>query len=379
MNISVNKIEKVHAVEGQKVEFKTSAFYAPGGHNPGLKQMRTIAETVASFMNADGGTLLIGIKDDGRVVGIDGDLDVLGLQPSSVALHLPKMDDSEFTYGPTQDKYELKLRNMLKGFLGPNHIKYLGDIKFGKVPTFPSDALSSETCCLIQVKKCKPDEFVYCSEKYSASEPAVDEIFVRTGNMKRKLQGEERDVFVRDRTIAGFDVQKEAVKAAIAAASSETGYSDILNSVKELLSHLDGAQHISGAEITVSGGLPFTEEAVQAVKKPKSLAWEGCHYAEVNGWQELVLKVLEKLQEIDAAKFDAIVDDITFKKHLVKVQKPKEKHPDCYPTKFGVDGKIRIRKSIGNKLYLWQEDKVLRKLISAFEVDVAKFMFVAKE
>ena len=30
MTITVNQPEKVHAVEGQKVEFKTSAFYAPG-------------------------------------------------------------------------------------------------------------------------------------------------------------------------------------------------------------------------------------------------------------------------------------------------------------------------------------------------------------
>ena len=58
MSITVSQIEKVHAVEGQKVEFKTSAFFSPTEHNPGLKQMRTIAETVASFMNKEGGTLM---------------------------------------------------------------------------------------------------------------------------------------------------------------------------------------------------------------------------------------------------------------------------------------------------------------------------------
>ena len=41
MTITANQVEKVNAVEGLKVEFKTSAFYAPGEHNPGLKQMRT--------------------------------------------------------------------------------------------------------------------------------------------------------------------------------------------------------------------------------------------------------------------------------------------------------------------------------------------------
>ena len=53
MTVTVNQLEKVNAVEGQRVEFKTSAFYAPGEHKPGIKQMRTIAETVAAFMNAE--------------------------------------------------------------------------------------------------------------------------------------------------------------------------------------------------------------------------------------------------------------------------------------------------------------------------------------
>ena len=56
MTIAVSQPEKLNAIEGQKLEFKTSAFYAPGSHNPSLKQMRTIAETVAAFMNAEGGS-----------------------------------------------------------------------------------------------------------------------------------------------------------------------------------------------------------------------------------------------------------------------------------------------------------------------------------
>ena len=40
MTIIENPPEKVNAVEGQSVEFKTSAFYAPGEQNPGFKQMR---------------------------------------------------------------------------------------------------------------------------------------------------------------------------------------------------------------------------------------------------------------------------------------------------------------------------------------------------
>jgi hypothetical protein len=136
-------------------------------------------------------------------------------------------------------------------------------------------------------------------------------------------------------------------------------------------------RHENGPIITVSGGQPFTKDAVTAVKKPKELAWEGQHYAEVGGWQELVLKVLEKLQEINAAKFDELAGMREFTRQLFIIQRPRERHSDCYSTKFGAEGKIRIKKSIGNKAYLWREDMALRKIIAAFGVDVSKFMFVA--
>ena len=74
--------ETVNIVEGQRVEFKTSVFYAPGDPMPGFKQMRTIAETVASFMNAEGGDLYIGVADDGIIKGIDKDIEVLATMPS---------------------------------------------------------------------------------------------------------------------------------------------------------------------------------------------------------------------------------------------------------------------------------------------------------
>ena len=368
MTIVVNQPEKINAIEGQKLEFKTSAFYAPGEKDPSLKQMRTIAETVAAFMNAEGGALIIGIADDGMVNGIDGDLDVLGMMSSSVVLRLPQMDDSTFIYKATPDHYQLKLQHILQAFLSPNHAK-LYSVSFVKSPK------TKTLCCRIDVRKCADDDFVYCSVKYSANKPAVDEIFVRIGNEKKTLPGRERDEFVKGRVKAEFNRQLDTLRAMVSPSGSD-GNSALAASVRELLSRLDGAK-LEGAEVAVVGGHPFTEEAVMAATKPKALAWDGAHYAEVSGWQELVLKVLEKLQEIDAAKFDALADDVAFRRHLVKVEKPRERHGDCYPAKFGAEGKVRVKKSLGGRIYLWDESKALRKLIAAFGVDAAKFMFVA--
>jgi hypothetical protein len=364
--------ETVNIVEGQRVEFKTSVFYAPGDPMPGFKQMRTIAETVASFMNAEGGDLYIGVSDDGIIKGIDKDIEVLATMPSYVALTLPSMNDSNNVYKANNDHYRLKIQHILQAFLSPNHLK-LYEIGFGRM-----SKSSQKECCRISVKKCAEDDFVYCNVKRSSIMPVVEEIYVRVGNEKKPLQGRARDEFVAARIKAGFDAQLKAVRDAVSSAGTGIRGDDaVVASVRELLAKLDG-RHIKGAEVTVSGGQPFTEESVKAAKKPKSLAWEGQHYAEVSGWQELVLKVFEKLQEINPSKFDELASLSDFRKNLITIQKPREKHSDCYTTKFGVDGKIRIKKTLGNKVYLWREDMALRKIISAFDVDVSNFMFVAE-
>lgn len=368
--ISVSTFDRVDVQEDQKTEFKRSIFISPETHTPRAKQMHVIAETLAAFMNAEGGMLYIGVNDGGQISGMEDDLTILATQPSTVSVHTVRHDDTTFTYGATADKYELKIRSIVRAFLSPNANALVGQIVTKQV--------NGKSVCRVVCKPCAPDEFVYSYRKYAPNKPEVAEIFQRIGNQKKNLQGVERDEFVRKRVMAGFDKQLSTIRATVAAAGDgkPQGDSALATSVRELLAYFD-AQKLDGVMVSVSGGQPFSEAAVSAAKKPKALAWEGCHYAEVSGWQELVLKVLEKLQEIDAAKFDELADQAQFKKHLVKIAKPKERHPECYATKFGTEGNIRIKKSLGNKVYLWQEDKVLRKIIAAFGVDVSKFMFVA--
>lgn len=366
--ISVSTFNEVDVKEDQKTEFKTSIFVDAETQQPGIKQMLKIARTLSAFINADGGMLYVGVTDDKQIRGIEDDLAILANTSSAVAVHTVHYNDESFVYGATEDKYELKLRAIARAFLSPNAGACIKSVLVRP--------MGGKLVCRVEVTPCKPDEFVYFYSKNNTTHTEEAQIYVRNGNQNKRLAGAERDEFVRKRVMAGFNAQMDAVRTAMAAAGSGANYTAIVDSVRELLAKIDGTTLV-GAEITVTGGHPFTQEAVTAANKPKALAWEGCHYAEVSGWQELVLKVLEKLQEIDAAKFDELAGDTAFKRHLVKIQKPKEKHPDCYPIKFGADGKIRVKKSLGNKVYLWQEDKVLRKLITAFGVDVAKFMFVA--
>ena len=361
MTITVNQPEKINAVEGQKLEFKTSAFYAPGEHNPGLRQMRTIAETVAAFMNAEGGTLYIGIADDGTIRGIGEDLDVLAHMRSSVALKLPNMNDETYVYNGTTDHYQLKLQHVFQAFLSPNHAKYIELIDFGRMTR-----TSHEKCCRIKVKKCADDEFVYCTEKYG-SKPVVEEIFVRIGNEKKPLQGRARDEFVEARVKAGFEAQLAVVRASVAAAGTgNNGYAAVMDSVRELLERLD-RQRLVGAEVVVTGAQPLDEEHLKPMGKPKGVVFDGAHLCDVKSWKEVFRAIYCKLNEISPASFDSLPDDEP------KWFKRGKRCTGCYTEKFGTAHDVRAA-VLSTKTYLWNENYFLRKLMSACGVDASRFM-----
>ena len=364
MTIAANQPEKINAVEGQKLEFKTSAFYAPGEHNPGLRQMRTIAETVAAFMNAEGGTLYIGIADDGTIRGIGEDLDVLAHMRSSVALKLPNMNDETYVYNGTTDHYQLKLQHVFQAFLSPNHAKYIESIDFGRMTR-----TSHEKCCRIKVKKCADDEFVYCTEKYG-SKPVVEEIFVRIGNEKKPLQGRARDEFVEARVKAGFEAQLAVVRASVAAAGTgNNGYAAVMDSVRELLERLD-RQRLVGAEVVVTGAQPLDEEHLKPMGKPKGVVFDGAHLCDVKSWKEVFLAIYCKLNEISPASFDSLPDDEP------KWFKRAKRCTGCYQKKFGTANDVRAAE-LSTKAYLWNENYFLRKLMSACGVDASRFMIRA--
>jgi predicted HTH transcriptional regulator len=43
-------------------------------------------KTIVAFLNSDGGTLLIGVEDDGRIYGLENDFSLLGQKRSPIDL-----------------------------------------------------------------------------------------------------------------------------------------------------------------------------------------------------------------------------------------------------------------------------------------------------
>lgn len=66
-------------METERVEFKSSAYYSYRSDVPERVITEAVLKTVAGFLNAAGGTLLVGIADDGEILGIQSDLDMKNL------------------------------------------------------------------------------------------------------------------------------------------------------------------------------------------------------------------------------------------------------------------------------------------------------------
>jgi ATP-dependent Lon protease len=148
--------------EGRNVEFKQTGRMNryTGQKDPVLEQM--VVKSVAGFLNAAGGTLLIGVKDDGEVMGIEADLPTLGRKA-------------------TLDGYALWLNGLLDNRMGPAAVAN-ARIGFERLP--------GGTVCRVDVRPSPAPVFVTGGKGEA-------ELFVRLNNATRGLNVAEALDYVR--------------------------------------------------------------------------------------------------------------------------------------------------------------------------------------
>lgn len=88
--------------ESATVEYKSSLVYTAKGECNIEKQSRLIVTEIAAMMNTEGGKLVIGIKDDQTVCGVEGDFD-----------HLNEDETDTFTYKQDEDGFKQKILHQL--------------------------------------------------------------------------------------------------------------------------------------------------------------------------------------------------------------------------------------------------------------------------
>ncbi|MCP9619922.1 DUF262 domain-containing protein [Nocardia otitidiscaviarum] len=151
--------ELVAGGECHTVEFKASAFLDLKTNQAEPDRQYIIAKTVCGLLNADGGSLFIGVEDNGNPVGLHGDMRSINV--SDV------------------DKYELRVREMIENNLSTTTAATVR-------VEFPS--ISGKQVCQVIVMPAVRPVFVTRTKRLGGK--GESEFWVRRGNATAQLQGD---------------------------------------------------------------------------------------------------------------------------------------------------------------------------------------------
>jgi hypothetical protein len=153
--------------EGDTVEFKSSLRWSYKANKPDRDLEKVVVKTVAGFLNSyRGGNLIIGLSDQGEV---------LGLQP----------DYSTLTARPNRDGFLQALRNVLINSFGEGPCAAWTKVSFCSV--------QDKDLCVVKVSPAM--EPIYPKEKGIADHT----LHVRIGNTTTPLSAREAVAYARDR------------------------------------------------------------------------------------------------------------------------------------------------------------------------------------
>lgn len=149
--------EIINRGESDKIEFKSTLRWNIYAERNDKEMEHSVLKTIAAFLNTEGGTLLIGVEDDGQIFGIEKD----GFK--------------------NEDKYGLHLTNLIRDRIGVQHMRFI-KIRF--------EEIDSKKVVRIDCKRgvvpayCKKDntELFYIRSGPSTSEVPASEIHSYVSN-----------------------------------------------------------------------------------------------------------------------------------------------------------------------------------------------------
>jgi Schlafen, AlbA_2 len=74
--------------ESQTIEFKSTLRWDSESQKANKELERAVVKTIAAFLNTDGGVLLIGVDDEKKVLGLEGDYKTLPEKPNKDGFEL---------------------------------------------------------------------------------------------------------------------------------------------------------------------------------------------------------------------------------------------------------------------------------------------------
>lgn len=150
--------ELIKLGESYTLEFKSTLQWdvVQMQHSKALRM--SAVETVAAFLNSEGGTLVLGIEDDGAVYGLDADLKLLG---------------------GARDKFQQVLVALIGDAIGP-HVPPYYKIRF--------ESVGNQLVCVVDVER--------GSERVFARTEKGEEFFIRSGNTTKSLDREQAQDYI---------------------------------------------------------------------------------------------------------------------------------------------------------------------------------------
>ncbi len=158
----MSAVEKIiRQGESDRVEFKTTLQWDVRRHQKNEALRHSVLKTIAAFLNTRGGTLLIGVEDDGTIFGLEADFALTHNSP---------------------DKFEQLVANLLKKSIGT---QYEPLIRREMVE------VAGKTVYVVQVKPAQ--EPVFLKSKNSR------EFYVRSGTTTQSLDPQETHKYIQNR------------------------------------------------------------------------------------------------------------------------------------------------------------------------------------
>jgi hypothetical protein len=146
----------VEAGESRQVEFKATSRFNLKANKPTPEIEDAVVKSVAAFLNTEGGTLLIGVDDDGSIRGISEDLNL---------------------FAGSMDRYLNWLNSLFTLSLGGN--------------------AASTVRAAMEDGVCRVDVTPFGEPVFAKVSSGSQEFYVRVGNSTRALSREDQDGYVR--------------------------------------------------------------------------------------------------------------------------------------------------------------------------------------
>ena len=157
-NIDIKSL--IQQGECQNVEFKSSLRWDYKENTVNKKLEFVIAKTLCGFLNSDGGVLIIGVDDDGNVLGLDKDYNTLN-----------KRD---------KDGFQLALNNVINNYLGKD---IWVDIRIV--------SCDDKEVCVVEAKPSKRSVFI--------KNEGREEFYIRRGSATTPLSFSEMEKYISEK------------------------------------------------------------------------------------------------------------------------------------------------------------------------------------